>query len=246
MVVDEDRIFVAGGDSQVSEHTNLTFMYEHRDGRGLWTRLQDMPTNRRALACGLVDNGEDNGGKEIVAAGGFVFTYVKIVEIYSVDTGTWRSGKRRSPLTNITISQELLASTMSFIPHFEANCLAIIIQASKAMYILWFRCQESSKTVQIYLLNPVVFSSMAFFAFISAPDLPEALALPATVPYRDTFLVIGGKASDGTLIDRIYAYNAANESFVQLEQRLNGGRSYAVPMMVDPLIFPPCTRSDAD
>ncbi len=54
-----------------------------------------MPTARDGVVCGVVRNPQ-TGGEEVVVAGGWPggADYTDVVEIYSVDDGTWRAGKR--------------------------------------------------------------------------------------------------------------------------------------------------------
>ncbi len=55
--------------------------------------MEPMPTGRDGGVCGVVRNPQ-TGGEEVVVAGGWPGgDYTDVVEIYSVDQGTWRTGK---------------------------------------------------------------------------------------------------------------------------------------------------------
>ena len=65
----------------------------------MWQEVEDMPTPRYELMCGLVMMTKDLNGKEVIAAGGTNLDnegnalLVDIVEAYSLKTGAWRIGK---------------------------------------------------------------------------------------------------------------------------------------------------------
>ena len=65
-----------------------------------WQEVEDMPTPRYELMCGLVMMTKDSSnGKEVIAAGGTNLDdegkafLVDVVEAYSMKTGAWRTGK---------------------------------------------------------------------------------------------------------------------------------------------------------
>ena len=65
------------------------------------------------------------------------------------------------------------------------------------------------------------------------PNLPRALAEPASVPYGDSFLVTGGKTSSGRL-DTIYEYDWQGEDWIERPEKLPSARTGHVGVMVSP------------
>ena len=60
-------------------------------GGGIWDEVDDMPTGRLNNFCGKITTASNT--EEIVVAGGHSGGAVTdVVEIFSVDTGTWRTG----------------------------------------------------------------------------------------------------------------------------------------------------------
>ena len=66
VVLDEDHVVVLGGSDG---KTAFGSVYMLDRSKGLWVRLEDMPTPRTAAACG-VSRTPDNEDKEIVVVGG--------------------------------------------------------------------------------------------------------------------------------------------------------------------------------
>lgn len=59
------------------------------------------------------------------------------------------------------------------------------------------------------------------------------IALPATVPYKDSFLVIGGFADGAEELDTIYEYDIINDYWIRKPQQLQLARDTALAIMVD-------------
>ena len=68
--------------------------------------MTPMPTSRNGHSCGLIT------GPAIVAAGGYYGSYLDSVEIYSVDTDSWREG-------NVNQNQKLGSQCMSNLFAFQ-------------------------------------------------------------------------------------------------------------------------------
>ena len=77
---------MVGGRRDDDDYSGATYVYDRV--ADIWTRMADMPTPRAHLGCGAVD-----GGREVVAAGGWTDEARSTVEIYNVDTDTWRTGE---------------------------------------------------------------------------------------------------------------------------------------------------------
>ena len=102
VVLDEENIFLAGGwTCTCSEYydpnrttpceSERAFMYNR--GNDSWRQLPDMQTRRNRHSCGLVQS--PTGTREIVVAGG---QHEHPMEIFSVDSETWRWGKVKNYL----------------------------------------------------------------------------------------------------------------------------------------------------
>ena len=87
VALDGGDLFVTGGLSP--EPPEKTFLF--RSASRAWTEVAPMPTARYTLMCGLIRS--PAGKQEVVAAGGFYFQYYDTVEIYSIDSNLWRTGK---------------------------------------------------------------------------------------------------------------------------------------------------------
>jgi hypothetical protein len=57
-----------------------------------------MPTARSHLSCAVVKNQTD-GGNEIVTVGGYIGGSRTTVEIYNMETSSWRTGKTNTLLS---------------------------------------------------------------------------------------------------------------------------------------------------
>ena len=75
---------------------------------------------------------------------------------------------------------------------------------------------------------------------ISANPLPKSIYYAASVPYDNSFLLIGGYGSGtGDLAD-IYKYNPDNDEWTMLESELKTPRYRHVALLVPQSIFPEC------
>ena len=155
-------LFVTGGLSLEPSEKTYIFSSTSRE----WVEVADMPTGRYTLMCGLIETG---GKQEVVAAGGFYFQYFDVVEIYSVDDNSWRTGH----------------------------------------------------------------------------PLPRNIYGAFTVPYQDSFLMVGGGSDTPSIgfLDTIYKYEADTDSWVLLDQKLSRQLIWTMAMMVDADIFPSCQEA---
>ena len=93
-IVDEDRLFVVGGQDEtlnpyLDSYRREAYMFRFSTDR--WTALNPMTHGREGLACSLVEN--HSAQKQIVVTGGYDGQDVlDSVEIYDLDTGLWQEG----------------------------------------------------------------------------------------------------------------------------------------------------------
>ena len=93
-IVDEDRLFVAGGwvgwrlpGAGMVRRTAIMYRFSTDS----WTRLNPMTHEREGHTCSLVEN--HSAQKQIVVTGGWDGFYVlDSVEIWDLDTGLWHAG----------------------------------------------------------------------------------------------------------------------------------------------------------
>ena len=62
----------------------------------------------------------------------------------------------------------------------------------------------------------------------------------ASVPYGDSFLLVGGEMCGGDYSDRIVQYEPVSETFAELDSRLSRPKSSVTAMLVNKSIFPEC------
>ena len=74
---------------------------------------------------------------------------------------------------------------------------------------------------------------------LSASNLPIPISDAASVQYKDTFLLVGGKTTAADL-DSIYMYEPDTDTWKQLEERLPEAKNDAVAMSVSPSMFTEC------
>ena len=67
-----------------------------------------------------------------------------------------------------------------------------------------------------------------------------AIRYPSIAQHDNTFFVIGGEDDNGNLLDTIYRYEASDESWQLMPNRMKFARSGATSMMVNASIFPTC------
>ena len=96
-IVDEDRLFVAGGMNRVGGGDKMREASMYRFSTDSWTALNPMTHWRAGHTCSLVEN--YGGQKQIVVTGGWKGYYyygvpvvLDSVEIWDLDTGLWQAG----------------------------------------------------------------------------------------------------------------------------------------------------------
>ena len=90
----ESALFVSVGAADSATYSNVSYIYDALADS--WSRAADMPTGRNGHGCGAI-----NGGSEVVVAGGAASVTgsdagvadLDSVEIYNVETDTWRTGE---------------------------------------------------------------------------------------------------------------------------------------------------------
>ena len=81
VILDDKNLFLAGGGSKSSR------AYIYNKDANVWREVSSMTEDRTFHSCGLV---RGNSGNEVVVLGGY--TSSSLIEIFSIDTETWRSG----------------------------------------------------------------------------------------------------------------------------------------------------------
>ena len=108
VILDDKNLFLAGGGNPESPRA-----YIYNKDANAWREVSSMTEPRYEHSCGLV---RGNSGNEVVVVGGYP-TYSSI-EIFSIDTETWRSGKHSNILRNYESSFQpsgtFLGNDMSF------------------------------------------------------------------------------------------------------------------------------------
>ena len=69
---------------------------------------------------------------------------------------------------------------------------------------------------------------------------PAEISYPSIAQHDDTFYVIGGVDGDSNLLDTIYRYEASEESWQLMPNRMKFARFGATSTMVNASIFPTC------
>ena len=90
-------------------------------------------------------------------------------------------------------------------------------------------------TVDIYTVNTGFWRE--------ANNLPIPITEAALVPYRDSFLLVGGSMNDtpgGPRLSDIYRYNAAEDEWIKLAGALKTPRSLHAAFLVSQSLFPGC------
>ena len=92
--IDSNTLLYIGGDDGPNNYNEV---YKYSISDNSWSRMSDMPTGRYGHGCGVVPS-RTGLGFEVVAVGGYSKNGTKntgtsTVEIYSVNTNTWRRGR---------------------------------------------------------------------------------------------------------------------------------------------------------
>ncbi len=196
VVVNETTLFFAGG----SNGTYQASAYLYSSVSKTWSYIGEMPGGARAFsACGLVSG---RAGHRVVVAGGQDYANgdylpVKEVDIYDLETGSWRSSGKRKKLLG------------------HSNCPYCVYVFNK------FSCRIASN---------------------SSPVSDNALAFPmygmASVPYGDSFFIVGGHSESGSLAT-VFHFDPETEVFQLVEHAaLQNSRQRCVAMFVDAQAFP--------
>ena len=85
---------------------------------------------------------------------------------------------------------------------------------------------------------------MQLSLFLAAMNpFPTVIAHPSVAQHDGTFYVVGGETDPtfpATRLDTIYQYEASDESWRLMPNRMKYERYGATPMMVNASIFPTC------
>ena len=94
-IVDDNTLFFTGGTTEDGfDNGTSTQTYVFTKNKGIWERVQDMPTGRKYHSCGAVKK-QDTSEIEIVVAGGFTPPFhLSTVEIYNIANNQWRTAGR--------------------------------------------------------------------------------------------------------------------------------------------------------
>ena len=91
--------------------------------------------------------------------------------------------------------------------------------------------------------NPATFwrdTPIAFITFLfSANDFPGDISDADSVPFGETFLLVGGM-SGGANSDFIFMYSPTNDSWNYVEGRLESGKNKTTAMLVQTSMFSNC------
>ena len=114
--INANMIFATG----LGESEDLSFMYSKETG--VWSPMPNMPTRRTKLGCGVV---RDGGGKpEVVVVGGYdpsaISPFKDVVEIFSVEDETWRTG-------TTSLIETFLKCNVTFLCILQAETLSQLI-----------------------------------------------------------------------------------------------------------------------
>ena len=78
-------------------------------------------------------------------------------------------------------------------------------------------------------------------SIISGPRFPFRVIIPASTPYKESFLIVGGGINTGlSQSDTIYYFNPKTFTWDLLDESLKRGQWSHTAFMVDSSIFPPC------
>ena len=100
VILDDKNLFLAGGGG--IDDTGSPRAYIYNKDANAWREVSSMAVGRYVHSCGLV---RGNSGNEIVVVGGEGFCVQGLcprssIEIFSIDTETWRSGMHSNILRN--------------------------------------------------------------------------------------------------------------------------------------------------
>ena len=93
VILDDKNLFLAGG----GFGTGSRKAYIYNKDSNAWRAISDMTRSRSYHSCGLV---QSDSGDEVVVVGGNGAP--KSIEIFSISTETWRSGKTFAALNMIS------------------------------------------------------------------------------------------------------------------------------------------------
>jgi N-acetylneuraminic acid mutarotase len=63
------------------------------------------------------------------------------------------------------------------------------------------------------------------------------MSLATSVPFGDTFLLVGGETTNGSKLSTIYRYNPEDDSWTLLDSRMKEGKRNVIAMLVDRELF---------
>ena len=93
---------------------------------------------------------------------------------------------------------------------------------------------DTSDVVEIYSVNSGTWRT--------ANPLPSPIMEATAVPFRGSFLIVGGVVSGGSLSDLIYRYDVGSDSWELADTRLPAAASGVAAAMVNGYIFPACDK----
>ena len=76
---------------------------------------------------------------------------------------------------------------------------------------------------------------------LTANRLPRPISEAAVVPYKDSFLLVGGgNRDDGLFFKDIYQYDIENDAWIEVEGKMKTARSDPIALPVQESLFPEC------
>jgi N-acetylneuraminic acid mutarotase len=67
--------------------------------------------------------------------------------------------------------------------------------------------------------------------------MPETLYDATSVPFGDSFLLVGGEIRNFSHVDTVYRYNPTDDTWTLLQARLKEGKAPAIAMLLERRIF---------
>ena len=78
------------------------------------------------------------------------------------------------------------------------------------------------------------------YLLFPANNLPKAIYGATAVPYRNSFILVGGQDT-GINSGDIYQYNAEEDEWIEMESKLLKPRYYHAALVVRQSLFPECS-----
>ena len=116
----------------------------------------------------------------------------------------------------------------------DHSCGVVEMFGVKEVVVAGGDFEDAPTTSEVY--------SVATNTWRQIEDLPHGIYYAASVPFRESFLIVGGYRSGVGHLDTIYEFDVENESWILRDEKMSEEKGYVTAMVVNAGDFPQCFK----